>query len=94
MSRFEKLSHVIWLCQYHIIWAPKYCYKVLQRRITVIIQAERLGCNIVELNIQNDQVHLLIKVPPKVSISALMGTLKGKSAIRVFRNVHGISSTL
>jgi len=90
MSRFEKLSHVIWHCQYHIVWVPKYRYKVLQGRIkeevrkTVIIQAERLGCNIVELNIQNDHVHLLIKVPPKVSISALMGTLKGKSAIRAF----------
>ena len=53
-------------------------------RKTVIIQAERLECNLVELNIQNDHVHLLIKVPPKVSISSLMGPLKGKSAIRVF----------
>ena len=90
MSRFEKLSHVIWHCQYHIVWVPKYRYKVLQGGIkeevrkTVIIQAERLECNLVELNIQNDHVHLLIKVPPKVSISSLMGTLKGKSAIRVF----------
>ena len=90
MSRFEKLSHVIWHCQYHIVWIPKYRYKVLNGKIkeevrkTIIIQAERLGCNIVELNIQNDHVHLLIKVPPKVSISSLMGTLKGKSAIRVF----------
>ena len=90
MSRFEKLSHVIWHCQYHIVWVPKYRYKVLHGRIkeevrkTLIIQAERLGCNIVELNIQNDHVHLLIKVPPKVSISGLLGTLKGKSAIRVF----------
>ncbi len=90
MSRFEKLSHVIWHCQYHIVWVPKYRYKVLQGGIKeevgrmIIIQSERLGCNIVELNIQNDHVHLLIKVPPKVSISSLMGTLKGKSAIRVF----------
>jgi len=71
MSRFEKLSHVIWHCQYHIVWVPKYRYKVLQGRIkeevrkTVIIQAERLGCNIVELNIQNDHVHLLIKFRPR-----------------------------
>ena len=92
MSRFEKLSHVIWHCQYHIVWIPKYRYKVLNGKIkeeirkTIIIQSERLGCNVVELNIQNDHVHLLIKVPPKISISisSLMGTLKGKSAIRVF----------
>ncbi len=90
MSRFEKLAHVIWHCQYHIVWVPKYRYRVLQGRIkeevrkTLIIQSERLDCNVVELNLQEDHVHLLIKVPPKVSISSLMGVLKGKSAIRVF----------
>jgi putative transposase len=90
MSRFQKLSHVIWHCQYHIVWVPKYRYKVLKGKIgeevrkTITIQSERLGCEIVELNIQADHVHLLIKVPPKVSISLLMGVMKGKSAIRVF----------
>ena len=53
-------------------------------RKTIIVQSERLGCEIVELNVQVDHVHLLIKVPPKVSISALMNVMKGKSAIRVF----------
>ena len=91
MSRFQKLSHVIWHCQYHIVWVPKYRYKVLKGKIgeevrkTIIVQSERLGCEIVELNVQVDHVHLLIKVPPKVSVSALMGVMKGKSAIRVFR---------
>ena len=90
MSRLQKLSHVIWHCQYHIVWVPKYRYKVLKGKIgeevrkTIIVQSERLGCEIVELNVQVDHVHLLIKVPPKVSISALMGVMKGKSAIRVF----------
>ena len=90
MSRFQKLSHVIWPCQYHIVWVPKYRYKVLKGKIgeevrkTIIVQSERLGCEIIELNVQVDHVHLLIKVPPKVSISALMGVMKGKSAIRVF----------
>ena len=92
MSRFQKLSHVIWHCQYHIVWVPKYRYKVLKGKIgeevkkTIIVQSERLGCEIVELNrnVQVDHLHLLIKVPPKVSISAMMGVMKGKSAIRVF----------
>jgi putative transposase len=81
---------VIWHCQYHIVWVPKYRYKVLKGKVgevvqkTVTIHSERLGCEIVELNIQVDYVHLLIKVPPKVSISSLMGVMKGKSAIRVF----------
>jgi len=72
MSRFKKLAYDVWHCQYHIIWIPKYRYKVLTGKIaeevrtTIIIQSERLGCEIVELNIQTDHVHLLIKVPPKI----------------------------
>ncbi|MCK5726734.1 MAG: IS200/IS605 family transposase [Thiotrichaceae bacterium] len=81
MSRFSKLSHVIWHCQYHIVWVPKYRYRILRDAIkeevrkTIIIQSERLGCDIVELNIQEDHVHILRKVPPKISILRLMGTL-------------------
>jgi len=69
---------------------PKYRYKVLNGKVgeevrkNIIIQSERLSCEIVELNVQNDHVHLLIKVPPKIAISKLMGVLKGKTAIRVF----------
>ena len=72
-----------------IVWVSKYRYKVLKGKIgeearkTIIIQSERLGCEIVELNVQVDHVRLLIKVPPKASISSLMGVMKGKSAIRV-----------
>lgn len=48
------------------------------------VYCSQLGCEIVELNIQPDHVHLLVKVPPKVSISKLLGVLKGKSALRIF----------
>jgi REP-associated tyrosine transposase len=91
MSRFRKLSHVVWYCQYHIVWVPKYRYRVLKDRIgfevskTIRIFSERLGCEVVELNVQPDHVHLLVLVPPMVSISQLVGTIKGKSAIQVFR---------
>ena len=91
MSRFERLSHVIWHCQYHIVWVPKYRLRILTgevgREVFHCIQAYggRLGCTIVELNVQPDHVHLLVKVPPKQSISDLMGALKGRSAIRVFK---------
>ena len=90
MSRFEKLTHVLWHCTYHIIWTPKYRFRVLQGEVKKIVEAdihrfsERVGCKVVELNIQPDHVHLLIRVPPKISISKLMGTLKGKTAIRIF----------
>jgi len=47
----------------------------------------RLGCKIVELNVQLDHVHLLVRIPPKLSVSRVMGTLKGKTAIRVFHKL-------
>ena len=91
MSRFNKLSHVIWHCQYHIVWVPKYRYRVLTDKVgfevskNIRIHAERLGCELVELNVQPAPVHLLLKVPPKVSISMLMGTIKGKTVLQIFR---------
>lgn len=92
MSRFERLSHVLWHCEYHIIWTPKYRYRVLDGAVgkevyhCIQMYSDRLNCKVVELNIQPDHVHLLIKVPPKQSISNLMGALKGRSAIKVFKN--------
>ena len=89
-SRFQKQSHVLWHCQYHLIWVPKYRFRVLsgavknEVELTIKLYTSKLGCEIVELNIQIDQIHLLVKVPPRVSISTLMGTIKGKAAIRVF----------
>jgi putative transposase len=50
----------------------------------VMVFCQQLGCEVVELNVQVDPVHLLVKVPPKVSISTLMGVLKGRTAIRLF----------
>ena len=91
MSRFEKISHVIWHCQYHIVCVPKYRYRVLQGKVayevgkSIRVHSERLGCKLVELSIQPDHVYLLVKVPPKVSISNLMGSVKGRTAIQIFR---------
>lgn len=90
MSRFEKLTHVLWHCQYHIVWVPKYRFRVLKGPVArevlncIEIYSGRLSCQVVELNVQVDHVHLLVKVPPKVSISQLVGTVKGKSALRLF----------
>lgn len=91
MSRFKKLSHVIWHCQYHLVWTPKYRYRVLKNAVAqevyncIQVFAGYKGCEIVEMNVQQDHIHLIIMVPPKVSISELMGTLKGRTAIRVFK---------
>ncbi len=90
MSRFQRASHVIWHCQYHVVWVPKYRFRILRGPIAqevqrcVMVFCEQRGCEVVELNVQQDHVHLLVKVPPKLSISNLMGALKGRTAIRLF----------
>lgn len=91
MSRFKRLSHVIWSCEYHIVWVPKYRYRVLKGRIaeelkkTIHVYSGRLGCDVEELNIQLDHVHVILRIPPKRSVSEVMGVLKGKTAIQIFR---------
>lgn len=90
MSRFRKLSQTIWHCQYHIVFVPKYRFKILAGEVAaetakcIKAFAEQQGAEIIELNIQLDHVHLLVNVPPKVSISNFVGILKGRTAIRVF----------
>jgi putative transposase len=90
MSRFKKLSHTIWYCMYHIVWTPKYRYRILKGEIKTEVEkcirifSDQKKCLIEELNVQEDHVHLMVMVPPKVSISELIGTLKGRTAIRVF----------
>ena len=89
MSRFRKLSHTIWHCQYHIVWTPKYRYRVLTGEIATEVDSciraftEQQKCEIDEINVQIDHVHLLALIPPKISVSKYVGTVKGRTAIRV-----------
>jgi len=91
MGKFKKLSHVIYRCDYHIVWTPKYRYKILEGLVRKQLEEdiemliEWLGCEKKELNIQLDHIHLIVSVPPKISISKLMGVLKGKTAIKIFK---------
>lgn len=84
------MSHAVWHCKYHIVWTPKYRYRILKGAIKEEVEnclrmfSEQKRCDIEELNVQEDHVHILISVPPKVSISDLVGILKGRTAIRVF----------
>jgi putative transposase len=90
MSRFRKLSHAIWHCQYHIVWTPKYRFRILSGPVAEEVGncirafSERLKCEVVELNVQMDHIHLLVMIPPKVAVSDFVGTVKGRTAIRVF----------
>ncbi len=92
MDKYKKLSHVIYKCEYHIVWTPKYRLRILKGEIKRLLErdirllCEWKQCEVQELNVQEDHVHLLISVPPKVSISKLMGVLKGKLAIKLFKS--------
>ncbi|SDX55606.1 putative transposase [Aequorivita viscosa] len=92
MSKYKKLSHVVYKCDYHIVWVPKYRLRILKGAIKELVEqdirmlCEWKSCEVEELNVQEDHIHLLVSVPPKVSISKLMGTLKGKIAIKLFKS--------
>ena len=92
MSNFKKLSHVIYRCTYHIVWTPKYRYRVLEGLVRDQLQKdipmllEWKSCELIEMNIQLDHVHLIVSMPPKMSLSQLMGILKGKTAIKIFKS--------
>ncbi len=90
MSRYESASHVFYRCQYHIVWTPKYRYKILTGNVgkelyrSIYVYCSMKKCTVVELNVQIDHVHLVVRTPPNVSVSELMGVLKGRTAIRLF----------
>ena len=91
-SKYKKLSHVVYKCDYHLVWTPKYRFRVLFGEVKVLVEndlrmlCEWKGVEIIEMNVQLDHVHVVCSVPPKVSISELMGTLKGKLAIKLFKS--------
>jgi putative transposase len=92
MSKYKKLSHVVYKCDYHIVWVPKYRYRILTGAIKKLVEediqmlCEWKGCEIQEMSVQIDHIHLVVSIPPKVSVSSLMGTLKGKLAIKLFKS--------
>ena len=92
MGKYKKLSHVVYKCAYHIVWVPKYRLRILKGEIKSLVEkdikmlCEWKRCEVQELNVQEGHIHLLVSVPPKVSISNLMGTLKGKVAIKLFKS--------
>jgi putative transposase len=91
-SKYRKLSHVVYKCDYHIVWTPKYRFRVLFGEVKTLVEhdmrmlCEWKGVEIIELNVQVDHIHLLCSIPPKVSVSELLGTLKGKLAIKLFKS--------
>ncbi len=89
MKDYQSQSHVKWECKYHVVWCPKYrrkkLYGKLRRRFGEITHdlCRQKGVQLIEGHACPDHVHLCISIPPKYSISSIVGFLKGKSAIRL-----------
>ena len=85
------LAHTMWNCKYHIVFAPKYRRKVFfkEKRIEIgkILRklCEFKGITIVEAEICPDHVHMLLEIPPKLSVSGVVGYLKGKSSLMIYQ---------
>ena len=90
MADIQSLSHSKWRCQYHIVFAPKYrrqeIYGKLKADIGRILRqlSEQKGVEIIEAEACPDHIHMLVSIPPNLSVAQYMGYLKGKSSLMIF----------
>jgi putative transposase len=95
MHTYETLKHTTWECKYHVVFIPKYrrktLYVQLRRDMGPVFRdlAEQKECKVEEGHLMSDHVHMLLSVPPKYSVSSVMGFIKGKSAIHIARVYAG-----
>jgi putative transposase len=93
MHEWQSLSHVRWDCKYHVVFIPKYRQKILygrlRRQVGRILRelSEQRGVELLEGHAMPDHVHLCLSIPPKYSVSHTVGFLKGKSAVRIHREL-------
>lgn len=86
----SSLAHSKWNCKYHIVFGPKYrrqiIYGKIKSDIGVILRklCEHKNVEIIEANVCRDHIHMLVSIPPKLSVSQFMGYLKGKSSLMIF----------
>ena len=86
----NSLAHTKWECKYHIVFAPKYrrqiIYKAIRADVGEILGSlcRRKGIEIIEAECCPDHIHMLVRIPPKYSVSEIVGYLKGKSSLMIF----------
>ena len=86
----NSLDHTTWRCQYHVVFAPKYrrmvIYRELRADIGKILRqlCQQKGVEIIEAEACPEHIHMLLSIPPKYSVSQIMGFLKGKSSLMIF----------
>ena len=90
MNDINSLSHSKWRCKYHIVFAPKYrrqtIYGDIRKDIGVILRklCEQKGVEIIEAELCPDHIHMLVSIPPNISVSQFVGYLKGKNSLMIF----------
>ena len=99
MREWQSQSHVRWYSRDHVVWVPKYrkraIFGEMRRGVGRIVWelCQRHGVELVEGHALSDHVHVLLGIPPKLSVANTVGFLKGKSAIRIHRSIWGGSAT-
>jgi len=92
----NKLAHTVWECKYHVVWIPKCRRKVVYGKLRMEIGrilrklCEYKGVGIVEARACSDHIHMCLEIPPKYSVSSILGYLKGKTSILVFERYSRI----
>ena len=91
MDDIRSLAHTKWNCKYHVVFAPKYRRKVFyeEKRLEIGAILRELcrwkGVEIIEAEVCPDHIHMLVMIPPKMSVSGFMGFLKGKSSLMIYQ---------
>jgi putative transposase len=99
MDDAQSLCHTKWDCKYHVVWIPKYrrkaLYGGLRKHLGELLHdlARQKESKILEGHLQPDHVHVLVSIPPKFSVSQVIGFIKGKSAIQIARTYLGSECT-
>ena len=89
-NKTNSMAHTKWMCKYHIVFTPKYRRKAIYNQYKVSIRdiikqlCAYKGVEIIEGHLMLDHIHMLVSIPPKMSVSSFMGYLKGKSALMIF----------
>ena len=90
--QFQRLSHSLYECKYHVVFCPKYRYRIFRdeladytRQQIESLCRQKEQVEVLEVNIQPDHIHLVLSIPPKYAISNVMGFLKGKLALHLFQ---------
>ena len=95
INDYQRLSHSVWECKYHVVFIPKYRRKtlfgVIRKDLGIVLKdlARQKGSEIQEGHLMSDHVHMLISIPPKYSVAHVVGYIKGKSAIHIARRFRG-----